>query len=341
MTKLLLVFISIFFVSGCCSTNSVRTIEDHDGKPQLFRGIVDVIQQAGDTNIIFIHGMGGYSMNDGQIDPCSVINDLRHAVGLKPVTFDAPKWYCNDDFTLGENAVHMRSMFWSDITFYRKDRLQSIDELPLFENNRAGVTKLVKQDFINSGFSDAIMYTGVYRDKIINKVIESFEYLNGKSAHAKTIIVTFSLGSAVMLDSLRKLETIKKTGLLSNKVEMIYMMANQIPLIQTGTLPLEENRRSQGFEQLKTYVSNRNVRSNRDKIRIIAFSDPNDLLSYPLDGEDMGSFKDQYVNVAISVTKYTYYVPFLKKYSFVNYMKAHTGYVYDKGIKALLFHGNH
>jgi uncharacterized protein YceK len=65
MKKILVAFFVGLVISGCCSTNNVRIIADQDGNPQKFRGIVDVIKQAGDTNIIFIHGMGGYSMQNG------------------------------------------------------------------------------------------------------------------------------------------------------------------------------------------------------------------------------------------------------------------------------------
>ena len=337
----------LVLVSGCSYTNNLQIIEDKDQNNREFRGIVDIINQPGNTNILFIHGMGGYSSNNGKIDPCNVINDVRGAFGLEPATFNIPQWHCDNTFSTSGKTIHLRSMHWSDITFTRKNSLRHIDANPTFLENRAAITRQIKESLINNGFSDALMYTGVYQQKIIKRVIESYSHINQINPGAKVVIVTFSLGSAIMIDSLKELEMINKANLLKEKVEIIYMMANQIPLIQIGTQPIstintKDTPKDDFYTSLIPYLAKNGTKLDDKEIRIVAFSDPNDLLSYPLDANNMGELSSKYVNVAISVADKTFYVPFYKeKSSFVNYLKAHTGYTYNHNVKELLLNGNH
>lgn len=349
LTMKIMIFILLVgvFVSGCSYSNNLLSIEDKDRNSQEFRGIVDVINQPGNTNVLFIHGMGGYWSNGGEIDPCHVINDVRGAFNLEPATFSFPQWHCDNTFSTSGKTVHLRSMHWSDITFTRKNSLQIIDSDPTFYENRAKITSLIKENLINNGFSDALMYTGVFQQDIINRVIESYEYINQINPNSKTVIVTFSLGSAILIDSLKELEKINKADVLKKKIEMVYMLANQVPLIKTGTQSiLTQNNKLLSkdtlYANLTPYFSDYSNKKVNSEIKVVAFSDPNDLLSYPLDEKNMGELKFQYVNVVISIADKTYFVPFYKdKTSVVNYLKAHTGYIYNNSVKELLLRGNH
>lgn len=93
------------------------------------------------------------------------------------------------------------------------------------------------------------------------------------------------------------------------------MMANQVPLIDLATSDVTNKPEAipQTYETISPYLSNSIDKSN-DKVRFVAFSDPNDLLSYPLDSERMGNLKGDYVNVIAPSADKTYYVPFFKSF---------------------------
>lgn len=348
-------FTTVAFLSlalAGCSRNTLLEVQDYEGNDANFLGIADLINADKDTNILFIHGMAGYVSKDGVIDPCYVMNDVRGAFNLSPKAFDVhSSYFCRDEFITNNKKVYMEALHWRNVTFFAKEHLEDIDSDALFANNRAGLSTLAKSSVINQGFSDALLYTGSYHETILENVTDSISRINQKNPNAKTVIVTFSLGSAILLDGLRKLPVSDKQ-LLAGNVEMVYMMANQVPLISLGRVNPPYNLNDiQGQERVaedllrKEYsVLSEFITSNKElavdsSIKVVAFSDPNDLLSYPLDPESMGTLEQQYANVAISVAPYTYWVPFLKKYSFANYMTAHTGYVHNDKLKQLLIYG--
>ena len=77
------------------------------------------------------------------------------------------------------------------------------------------------------------------------------------------------------------------------------------------------------------------------KARLIAFSDPNDLLSYTIQQDDADKFQDSYANVIVSVADKILYIPFYKsETSLANPLKAHTGYVHNKAVNQLLMYGH-
>lgn len=342
MLKYLVAILIAFSISGCWYDNDVLSVRDKSGNDINFKGIIDVINEDGNTNILFIHGMMGYATDDNRvIDPCNVMNDVRDALNLDLIKYKADNGKCYDDIQYNGKKIRMSAMYWNGITASRKWEVILADNDTFFWENRSGVTDLVKNQLINSGFSDAIMYTGVYHEKIIKSVVSEYERMNRENPGAKTVIVSFSLGSAIMLDALSRLEKSGEGYLLQDKIEMIYMMANQIPLIRSGTKPLSKNDEKQlnPYQPLQKYFTKHKL---NEKVRIVAFSDPNDILSYPISRNSMRELglEDQYTNVAISIANKTYYAPFYKEYGVVNYLDAHLKYVHNKKLKKLLLYGN-
>ena len=180
---------------------------------------------------------------------------------------------------------------------------------------------------INKGFSDVLMYVGKYKNKIQNDVLSGYLEMQDKNPNSNNIIISFSLGSSIVVDFLNTSDN----RLNRENIDMIYFLSNQIPLINTSK---EDNN-----IQLSDYLSKK---ENKSEIKIISFTDPNDLLSYPIDSKSIGeNLKSNYVNITISIADKTYYVPFYKeKTSVVNYMKAHLFHIYNKKLMKLIFHGN-
>jgi hypothetical protein len=165
------------------------------------------------------------------------------------------------------------------------------------------------------------------------------------------VISTHSLGSRVTLDALAALGTMRESlgndakarvaaqalDSLRDKDITFFMMSNQLPLLQMGTAP--------------PAISNKNTDycgPNASKIKerwfkglaVVAFSDPNDILSYQIPQSFAGDFMDSRLcaattNVSISVAKPVS----LAVTSFASPEAAHTHYDGDERVLALMTQG--
>jgi hypothetical protein len=130
------------------------------------------------------------------------------------------------------------------------------------------------------------------------------------------------------------------------------MLANQLPLLTLadvqapGTADVAEATASaKPYQSLKSVALQRNVATSEPvtgaptaspKLSIVAFSDPNDLLSYPLPGW-LQSENASISNVSISVVQSALYVPFLGW--IYNPEPAHTGYAINDDVVDLILNG--
>ena len=123
-----------------------------------------------------------------------------------------------------------------------------------------------------------------------------------------------------------------------NRQIKIFMLSNQLPLLQLGR-PAPDV-----LNQHKDYClpgGNRYAQRFANETHIIAFSDPNDILSYNI---PLG-FKDKYLdsrvcarisNISINIA----YVNDMFGFTEVaNPMEAHVGYDHDERVIALMAHG--
>jgi hypothetical protein len=351
--KPLIITALVMIMSGCIHTNNVLEIFDKNDTNVEFRGVLDVIKNTDkNVNILFVHGMGGYSQTDGVSDPCKVAQDIERGLGIKQKISKDNKndaLYCLGTFEYEGQKILFQSNQWGYLTSYTKRRLRENDHDPKIVKHRSKTTTYIKDYLFNDGFADAVMYTGEAKQAIKDNVARSIELINSSNDNTITIIITFSLGSKIVVDTVNDMHAKGKLGSLANSVEMIYLMANQIPLINIGdgrvfypdkadkiTTKLTEE-----YERFNLLLTPTKITSlANERIKIVAFTDPNDLLSYTLNSKTMGSLKDSYVNVGISVATNTYYIPFKKEYGVVNYVTAHTGYVHNDKVRDLLMNGN-
>lgn len=174
------------------------------------------------------------------------------------------------------------------------------------------------------------------------------------------IFISHSLGSRITMDGLQRLSrllnaagqspTDKKVALKSfpefenfrhafqNRSIKIFMLSNQLPLLQLG------RPRPDVLNQHKDYClpeGNRYGERFANETHIIAFSDPNDLLSYTIPFGFKKNYLDSRLcarisNISINIA----YVTDLLGFSEVaNPLEAHLGYEHDERVIALMAHG--
>ena len=278
----------------------------------------------------------------------------------------------------GTREMLFYELSWSEITAPAKSTL-AYDTSGEYEYKRSQINHTLKV-FLNDRMADPMAYFGESNEKILRSVgtgicwmsISDWDDLPAKGAPAcdgfqfadpkdfledEFVFVTHSLGSRIVTDAFQEearsvREFVDKTAqtpedrerlenlneALRNKQLRVYMLANQLPLLQLGT-PLPPI-----VGQIDAYCrpgGNKYDQRFMAALSIIAFSDPNDVLSYaiPVGYEDKyldSRLCPEIVNVSVNVVDA---INFFGIDEFVNPMAAHDGYENDERVIGLMVGG--
>ncbi len=278
----------------------------------------------------------------------------------------------------GTQEMLFYELSWSEITAPAKSTL-AYDTSGEYEYKRSEINQALKV-FLNDRMADPMAYFGESNEKILLSVetgicwmtISDWDDLPPRGAPAcdgfqfadphdfledEFVFVTHSLGSRIVTDAFQDQartmrEFVDKTAhtpedrkrlenlieAMRNKQLHVYMLANQLPLLQLGTpLPpivgqIDAYCRPGGNKYDERFIT---------ALSIIAFSDPNDALSYaiPVDYEDKyldSRLCPEIVNVSVNVVDP---INLFGMAEFVNPMAAHDAYEDDERVIGLMVGG--
>ncbi len=262
---------------------------------------------------------------------------------------------------------------WSEITRDQK-ALLAFDNSGESSFRRAEVNNLLKK-FSNDTGPDPIIYLGKSRELILRGFAQAFCWMNknswkdipkdgrhtctftdsigGNSNQDEFVFISHSLGSRIVIDGLTRmasmlehpenkstLQTIDrmKREELQQKHIQFYMLSNQLPMLQLGRELPEVTA-----QQADYCKSNGSKYSSRmfSETSIIAFSDPNDLLSYAIPAE----FSEKYLDSRLCINVTNIIINVAKVFDafglgkIANPMEAHVGYTEDDRVVALIAKG--
>ncbi len=259
---------------------------------------------------------------------------------------------------------------WSEITKQEKALLE-FDNSGEAAFRRTEINNLMKQ-FANDTGPDPIIYLGKSRKDILTAFTQSFCWMThgdwrdlpDDGYHVCSSIneispeqirfdnyalVSHSLGSRIVIDGMQFISAmIAESGDLKKSRQVIdalkdqyipiYMLSNQLPMLQLGReLPEFIGKKKEFCSPEGEYYSQRLLA----KTSIIAFSDPNDLLSYTIpDG-----FEDKYLDsrLCIDVTNIIINVADIVDIfglgKVANPLDAHIGYDTDDRVIGLIAKG--
>lgn len=158
------------------------------------------------------------------------------------------------------------------------------------------------------------------------------------SAEEPLAVITDSLGSKVLFDALddqvdKGAGTARSAGIRTRqRIGLVFMRANQLPLL---ALADPERRES---DPLKSLSSERSpvLGAARFQRTVVAFSDPNDLLSYPLLGSSYRNPQWSGVKFAdVLVSNDRSWLGLIE-----NPWTAHTAYEKNRDVTRLMLHGS-
>ncbi len=261
---------------------------------------------------------------------------------------------------------------WSSITNPEKEKIK-YDTSGEYSYDRAEVNQMLKQ-FSNDTSPDPMVYLGKSQGEILASFRSAFCWMVGREWKAlpetssdecmidkqaiqylpsdEYAIVSHSLGSRIVMDGMQsianRVSKVTNGDPTSAESQFIqgfqqkqipfYLMSNQLPLLQMGQHPPEViNQKDQYCIPGSEHYEQRLV----EKTSIMAFSDPNDLLSYAIPQQFVQSFLDsrlcaEVTNININVA---HVIDMFGMGSFANPLTAHTGYDSDDRVVALIAKG--
>jgi len=264
---------------------------------------------------------------------------------------------------------------WSEITRDEK-ALLAFDNSGESSFRRTEVNNMMKL-FANDTGPDPVIYLGNSRKDILMAFAQSFcwmtkgdwEQLPDSGRHAciveedtspeqiindNYVMVSHSLGSRIVIDGLQYIaaffttndgeikKQLKKSqnviNALREKHIPIFMLSNQLPILQLGReLPEHSGQKAQFCEPHGEHYASRLV----SKTSIIAFSDPNDILSYTIPPQFARKYLDsrlcaEVTNININIAEI---IDVFGIGKIANPLKAHIGYDTDDRVVALIARG--
>jgi hypothetical protein len=200
---------------------------------------------------------------------------------------------------------------WSPISQPAKDAI-AFDSTGVYAHRRASLNNVFKH-FVNDVAPDPLVYTGTGRDRIQTTIGQTLCWAlstdwqglpdepqlctpeNPAFASRLDIdefaFITHSLGSRITTDGLTRLTRVvemaeadlpeirRVTEAFRERDVKIFMLANQLPLLQSGLEPADVLSAVPAYCQPDGASFASRVFKETE---LIAFSDPNDLLSYPI-----------------------------------------------------------
>jgi hypothetical protein len=333
-----------------------------------------------EVKVLYVHGIGTHAPGHGtalrQNLATALGLDIR-APRPKRIVITHPS-FPNQD--LGEiNATrltdegHRRDLVfyeltWSPITQPDKDLL-AFDKEQEYVLRRAAINQAMRS-FVNDIAPDPLAYAGEKREPILVSVGQSICWvvsrswselpeltqgtwcgpeLPGVGSRVETddfVLITHSLGSRATLDAMQRLANLplnadphlkRISDQFATRDVQVFMLSNQLPLLEAG----REGQQVTG--QIGAYCGPGATRPGRffDRTQLIAFSDPNDTMSYPVPDR----FAERYIDSRLcpSVTNVTINVAAVNSLlglgEVASPLSAHTGYDADERVGALLAQG--
>ncbi len=361
-------FLGAALLAGCTSPYAIPEIEEElTGKPPAeFPGVADYLE-AGDTRIVWIHGMCDHgaswalnrhallekALDAERVDPSRLMR-LARAQIRQPEVF-------HFEDRRGSSTLYTDFIVWSPFNDQFKNRLlydnsddeKKPEEVGVFPYERASLNKELKKLLINRCLIDAVAYAGENGDRIKEWVQGAVcESLGGTFSGRcripptgippRTILVAESLGSKMLFDAIREIwKDSQSPGVAAQlaSVQQVYLLANQIPLLDAADMPasLVPTRQTIGIESGLSALVDARARISRSAeplpdLQVIAFTDPNDLLSYRLSKDVLREQRAQVVNVIVSNDP-TYF-GFVARPDL-----AHCGYKWNLHVFGTLVHG--
>lgn len=259
---------------------------------------------------------------------------------------------------------------WSSITEERK-QIIAYDDGAGQSYRRAAINSTMKT-FLNATVPDLLVYLGNKKGEInasVSQAVcwmfngdwdslprEGYHFCNSDATDMSGTVrdddfffITHSLGSRITVDTIQNFGAQKNDQNLSpnmealvaavrNKTMTVFMLSNQLPLLQMAyDKPVVAGQ----FEQYCSAGAPLGHQRILKKLEIVAFSDPNDILSYSVPPRFTTEYIDsricpEMVNVSLNISGVR---NLFGAADFADPLGAHSDYLSDDRVLSLIVHG--
>lgn len=341
------------------------------GDPSVrFGGLASTLGTGVENRVLWTHGMCTHKLR-WAVDAADAVQATLGAIletrAAAPQLEDDNTWTVAIPTPRGE--LEATYFIWSPYTKALKDRLlydNTTGEGAGFPYQRAALNELLKKNLLNDCLADAVIVAGANRKDLYRNARQVLcKFLDGEFREkpdrcaytgpgndgVARSLISESLGSKIIADAVNDLqaepgqEKVHEDRL--GTVHQIFLAANQIPLLDLAdvgaTAPAAGGRvaapsTSSSLGRMLQRLAQARARSAGKRIQVVAFTDPNDLVSYRLIERYLPTGQANLVNVIVS-NDWTY--AFLGAGRALELpTTAHCGYRTNRNVLALISVGN-
>lgn len=257
-------------------------------------------------DVIMVHGMGTHTLCTAEQSVAAISKALRAtlpaALTASTVTScsgkaqPGPIQAYTTSVDMAGGTIHFKAIVWSPLTAGLKQQLEYNNTGNPSDCTRDVDCKPQRARFngdgidflLNDALADALIYQGKSNSRISAAVAESIAQVLGKpsATPVPVVLITESLGSKIVFDALatilndpKQFKLLQSRQVLGQRIRLVFMGANQLPILgladQNGVAPAKD--------AMSTFLSALGKSGGgAEPVHIVAFTDPNDLLSFRL-----------------------------------------------------------
>jgi hypothetical protein len=297
----------VVLLLSACSTPYRPPVADGGA---AFPGLADLAAQAGGkrADVLLVHGICTHDASWAGV----VVGQLMQAINA--ATAPAPTMARADSgpqiqivpTTVATPTGRLRfdALIWSPLTTPLKRQLcydQSgksaiCEGAPPYTPQRARLNARFKDGLIDDCLPDALIYQGVARDEIQRRMRDAILQVlaDGDAVpDVPLVVISHSMGSKILFDTLLRMTEEapgSRPALVAqqavDRLRFLVMAANQIPLLSLADQAIAAPELLAPPDSLQRLLQKRLATQRRagadQHLTLVAFSDPNDLLSYTL-----------------------------------------------------------
>jgi len=346
--KSIAAFAVLLLVAVCLSSCAPLLYHAHDsGYAGLDRRLGEAATNGGKMHIVVVHGIGDHAI--GYSEPLadalaaqlklasqndSTTNDLINTNGITVTNF-----LREYSFRDGQRTIVFHEVTWTPTTTNIK--VDAFAKDLTLNRHRVLVNRSLKTTLMDESLPDAVLYMNPgFRPRMQAPILDTIKRV-GNTAGTNDVIVLIasSLGSKMIFDSAIESETNAHVERFIERTTDIIMLANQLPLLHLGSgtdvgnpsQPPDTAARKylRSSKRLKTSrMARRGPPANRHEavIHVVAATDPNDLLSYPLTAADVVPDDNNSGDVKVTVSNIYAHNAWSILFLFENPEAAHDNY---------------
>lgn len=306
--KLILAVLACAMLVGC--TSLPYRPAQADG---AFPGLVDFVASAPgrSVDVLLVHGMCTHDVRWVDATVAQLGSALRAQAG-PPAPRGTPGTVVDGieiverTIALRQGELRIKALVWSPLTTPLKHQLD-YDHSAQLPVQRARLNARAKDLLMDDCIPDALIYQGVSRDAIQQRMAQAIlRATEGAPADAPLLVLSASLGSKILFDTLLRMDAAAQRTI--DRLAYLVMAANQIPLLALADQPAVAPGAASALpapagDSLQAVLRKRRAAATpraARKLTLVAFSDPNDLLTYTLQRERYAPLGVEVVNVLVS-----------------------------------------